>query len=306
MKFKNLDYFLEFTSIYSTLIQEQEVEMALYESDIREILKYYLGIVDFYKKEIENGPPGNLVYQNSKGYDQFLHLYRDQGKLIRRGINQDEPLQRALAQKEFARKALEVLEPNVKLLEKALTGIIPFDPDAILASMTKGYAKLPEEYFFDRTYLECDLHLPGERAARIARHSGWKEEPYEKNHYHDEDKKIRTSRGEWVRSKSETLILEKCYRDEIEVHYEQVQVINDIVIVPDFTFQGADGRLFYWEHVGLLDDYGYAVSNYEKLKRYYYAGLVPGANLILTFERHGSIDMGFIEAIFEHEVIPRL
>ena len=39
---------------------------------------------------------------------------------------------------------------------------------------------------------------------------------------------------------------------------------------------------------------------------YYDAGLVPGVNLILSFERHGSIDMGMIDAIIEHEVIPRL
>ena len=36
------------------------------------------------------------------------------------------------------------------------------------------------------------------------------------------------------------------------------------------------------------------------------SGLLPGENLIVSFERHGSIDMGMIDAIIEHEVIPRL
>ena len=92
----------------------------------------------------------------------------------------------------------------------------------------------------------------------------------------------------------------------IEVHYEQVQFINGIMIAPDFTFEGDNGEPFYWEHVGLLDRPDYARRNYDKLKRYYNAGLVPGDNLILSFEKHGKISIKQIDAIIEYEVVPRL
>ena len=280
--------------------------MALYASEIEEILKYYQGIIDFYKQTLSRSPSGSLVWQNNRGRDQFLHLYRQNSKLIRRGITHNEPLKRALAQKEFALKALEILEPNVATLRSAIEQIVPFDPDEIMRSMTKGYAKLPEEYFFDRDLLSIDLHLDGEREARIGRHGEWGAREYEQSRYYEENKTVETSRGEFVRSKSEALILEQIYDAMIEVHYEQVQFINGIMIAPDFTFEGDDGRPFYWEHVGLLDQPDYARRNYDKLKRYYYAGLVPGDNLILSFEKHGKISVKQIDAIIENEVVPRL
>lgn len=280
--------------------------MALYESELQRILKYYSDIVQLYKQTINKAPQGSLVWQSNRGKDQFLHLYSVNGQRIRHGINGNIPLQRALAQKEFARKALKILEPNVESLRQAIDGIVPFDPNEILESMTKGYARLPEEYFFDRDLLSIDLHLEGEKDARIRRHQGWEDEEFHQSNYHDEYKTIKTSRGEMVRSKSEALILERLYSEKIKVHYEHVRYINDIKIVPDFTFEGRDGRPFFWEHVGMLDNYKYARDNYDKLRRYYHAGIVPGDNLILSFERHGDIDMEMIDAIIRCEVLPRL
>ena len=37
-----------------------------------------------------------------------------------------------------------------------------------------------------------------------------------------------------------------------------------------------------------------------------FAGLVPGDNLILSFEKHGKISIKQIDAIIEYEVVPRL
>ena len=115
-----------------------------------------------------------------------------------------------------------------------------------------------------------------------------------------------TTQGEVVRSKSEALILERIHHFEVAVRYEMVRHIGNIQVAPDFTFEGRDGQLFYWEHVGMLDNSEYARSNYDNLKLYYYAGIVPGDNLILSFEKNGSIDMGAIDAIIEHEVLPRI
>ena len=278
----------------------------LYQDQLQEIMSHYENKIEWFIQRLASAPKGSLICQPNHGQVQFLQLYRENGKRIRRSITHNEPLKRALAQKEFARKALEILEPNVTTLRGAIEHIIPFDPDEILRSMTKGYAKLPEEYFFDRDLLSIDLHLDGEREARIGRHGEWGAREYEQSRYYEENKTVETSRGEFVRSKSEALILEQIYDAMIEVHYEQVQYINGIMIAPDFTFEGDDGRPFYWEHVGLLDQPDYARRNYDKLKRYYNAGLVPGDNLILSFEKHGKISIKQIDAIIEYEVVPRL
>ena len=110
--------------------------------------------------------------------------------------------------------------------------------------MTKAYALLPEEYFFDRDELAIDLHLEGEIQARIDRHIEWGNLEYVRSDFWKESLTMRTSRGLLVRSKSELLIVEMLYRYGIPFRYEQELWINGKDWAPDFTFEGADGRPF--------------------------------------------------------------
>ena len=288
------------------IFQVKEIKMALYEDQLREILNYYKKLIIFYKQEINQAPPGRLYCQNSHGKTQFLHSYEMDQTQIRRGVNRDIPLQKALARKEFARKALPILEQNVRNLEKALKGVRPFDPDEILQSMTKAYALLPEDYFFDRNNLEIDLHLDHEMEARIARHNGYGQEEFHQYDGYPEYRKHRTSLGIYVRSKSEALILEMLKQYGAECHYEHVRYYGAVKIVPDFTFEDAHGRPFYWEHMGMMDDPMYAARNKQKINDYFDAGLILGKDVILTFDRNGSINVELIDTIIQSEIIPRL
>ena len=147
----------------------------LYQDQLQEIMSCYENKIEWFIQRLASAPKGSLICQPNHGQLQFLQLYRENGKRIRRSITHNEPLKRALAQKEFARKALEILEPNVTTLRGAIEHIIPFDPDEILRSMTKGYTKLPEEYFFDRdlhqSLMVCQPPVV-QRAQRIS--TGWK------------------------------------------------------------------------------------------------------------------------------------
>ena len=82
--------------------------------------------------------------------------------------------------------------------------------------------------------------------------------------------------------------------------------MNGILINPDITLEDYNNEELYIEHLGMMDNPSYAIYNYEKLERYYGAGLIPGDNLILTFDRRGTINMGMIEAVIVNEIIPRL
>ena len=136
------------------------------------------------------------------------------------------------------RKAVKLLEQNVNVLKNALNNMVPFDPDEILKTMTKGYEILPEEYFFDRNLININMHLDGEVKARIDRHREWGRQSYEQSDYNLQYKKHTTSRGLKVRSKSEVLICEDCYRwYNLPFRYEQVLVINGMTIWPDFTVE---------------------------------------------------------------------
>ena len=281
--------------------------MSLFRKNLEDLLTYYDNIYKMYSKQLENSPQGGLLWQKNYGKDQFLRAYSHDGVRIREVITKNEELQKALAQKEFARKAVRVLEQNVRVLKNAIDGIKPFDPNEILRSMTKGYAKLPEEFFFDRNQLAIDLKLDDEIKARVDRHREWGARPYRQSTYKEENKRIRTSRGLAVRSKSEALIIESLYRwYDIPHRYEQEQVVNGVLINPDITLEDYAGDEFYIEHLGMMDNPRYARHNFEKLERYYGAGLIPGDNLILTFDRRGTINMGMIEAVIINEILPRL
>ncbi|MGX8774077.1 MAG: hypothetical protein ACSW8G_03355 [Bacillota bacterium] len=287
-------------------VQSKEELGMFFTSKIEEMLSYYDNLTKMYKSMLSNSPPGSLISQKNRDKEQFLRLYSENGRRIRQGINRDEEMIRALARKEFARKSLQVLEPNVQVLQQALADVKPFNPDEILRSMGKGYVSLPEKYFFDRNQLAIDLKMDDEIKARIERHRDWGNRPYEQSDFMTEFKRHTTSRGLKVRSKSEALICECCYKFNLPFRYEQVHLIGDKLIAPDLTFEDYWRDFFFWEHLGMMDNPEYAERNFKKLERYYDAGLVPGDNLILSFDRRGEMDMRIIDDIIRNQVIPRL
>ncbi len=78
-----------------------------------------------------------------------------------------------------------------------------------------------------------------------------------------------TSDGIKVRSKSEVIVYEALISHGLAIEYEKKlfgQITRDSRY-PDFTIR-LKNRLWYWEHVGMLDDYGYRQA-WEKKKIWY-------------------------------------
>lgn len=67
--------------------------------------------------------------------------------------------------------------------------------------------------------------------------------------------------------------------------------------VPDFIVLSARlNREMYWEHFGMISDDGYRAKCISKLDLYFKAGIIPGKNLIITFDdEKGNIDAQEIE-----------
>lgn len=87
----------------------------------------------------------------------------------------------------------------------------------------------------------------------------------------------RTARGEMVRSKSEVIIANILYAQQIDYVYEQPLVGADGRIkYPDFTFEDAEmGLTYYWEHLGLLHQPAYRQRWEDKLAWYAQEGILP-------------------------------
>lgn len=280
--------------------------MSYFDEKMNEILSFYEDLNDLFKMVIDSSPEGKLISQDNHGYTQFMQLINKDGKRIRRGINSNKDMIRALARKEFSEKAYEILTNNLNALKGAADKQIPFDPDQILKSMGKAYRLLPEEYFFDRDKVIVRTGIDDDLLVKVKRHEEWWRKPYKEYWGYPENKDKTTSRKQKVRSISELVIAEQLYKYEIPFHYEEELEKNGKVFAPDFTFEGSDSNLFYLDYFGMMDNAKYARRNFRKLDDYYDAGLIPGDNLIVAFDSKGVMNVGTIEAIIINEIIPRL
>ena len=128
--------------------------------------------------------------------------------------------------------------------------------------------------------------------------SQWALTKYIQSDYKPEEKIHTTSRGLKVRSKSELIICEIFYKYGIEFRYEEVIYINGRRLEPDFIIRRkSDGKIFYWEHCGMMELPKYRKRYYEKRDLYEFCDIVPWDNMIFTYDMDGSIDSEYIEAI---------
>lgn len=117
----------------------------------------------------------------------------------------------------------------------------------------------------------------------------WLYEPYEKSTEHPEGLIIPTDAGILVRSKSEALIANELYDNNIPFHYEQKLSFGGFEMYPDFTIMNpSNNQLMIWEHFGLIDSDSYKGSVKSKLSWYLDANYIPDHNLILTYEAKGA------------------
>lgn len=117
----------------------------------------------------------------------------------------------------------------------------------------------------------------------------WQAEEYEHKPIAENVPKLYTDKGEQVRSKSEVMIANALAANGIPYKYEYPVKITTggytYTAHPDFTVLNKRiRRVFYWEHLGRMDDPSYVSENTNKLIDYQNNGLIPGDNLILTFE----------------------
>ena len=100
-----------------------------------------------------------------------------------------------------------------------------------------------------------------------------------------------TDRGERVRSKSEKILADRFYALGIPYLYEKPVVTSwNKTRVPDFTLLNIrERKTWYWEHFGMMDDKDYVNANISKINEYIKVGIIPGKNLIMTFETKDKV-----------------
>ena len=127
----------------------------------------------------------------------------------------------------------------------------------------------------------------------------WKKESYEKNEAHLENLNIKGTGGKYLRSKSEAMIDKILNNVGVPFRYEEKLVLGDAVFYPDFTIKHPrTGKIYYWEHFGMMDNSEYVNRACQKIKIYCNCGIIPSVNLILTYEtKEHPFDMDSAEQI---------
>lgn len=103
-----------------------------------------------------------------------------------------------------------------------------------------------------------------------------------------------------VKSRIEALIYNALLVSGLEFQYECPLTLSGITFRPDFTIWLPNGRIFYWEHLGLLGKNGYRSEQQVKLKTYYENNITIGIDLILTAD---SIDKSVETQIIDETIL---
>jgi hypothetical protein len=114
----------------------------------------------------------------------------------------------------------------------------------------------------------------------------WLSQSFEANPSFPEEKVFATKRGEFVRSKSEAMIADAYFDMGIPYKYDYpVEVEPGRYRYVDFAVLDVrNGKVFYHEHLGRVDDPDYLRKNMRKIKEYQRIKIFSGKNLMLTLE----------------------
>lgn len=119
----------------------------------------------------------------------------------------------------------------------------------------------------------------------------WDGETYQGKEFYEGTAVIITEKGERVRSKSEKILADYFYRNNIIYKYEKPLFLKGYgTVYPDFTFLSRKtGEEIYWEHEGMMDKSDYAKTAVKKLESYQKNGIYLGERLIATFETEQTL-----------------
>ncbi len=237
--------------------------------------EYSLKLISSYQKEEASLPAGKLYNVTIRGHQR--HYYAEGPGKAKYLSKKDEVLANALQRKIFLRKTTAILQNNVALLSACIAGYIDCDPNVEIKKFEATKNQITT----------CSNQAEGtekEPASRLF--------PEHLIHI--------TPAGEKVRSKSEAIIAGLLYANEIPYCYEKELLLNEKTHYPDFTIaRPRDGKIFYWEHFGMVDDPEYLKAMNKKIEEYRQNGISQWKNLLVSYDAEQSIDMQMIQKIID-------
>ena len=239
------------------------------------------------QKEMEELPDGDLSVLRRGDRRFFYQLFPKIGnrkKVRRKGITNDTQTIMGLVRKRYITKAVQVIDKDIKVLEMAIKHYQPFDEESLMS-----------DYVAKNQGLEVGIYHG------MQSDEAWADDYKRQKDLFKEQLIYTSAKGVPMRSLGEVYISSRLDHYGIPYRYEASIPHPDVSRIPDFTIRRPrDGKIIYWEHMGLTDDESYMQRNDLKFVEYENAGIVPWDNLIVTYNMEsGGYDAKIIEAMIQ-------
>lgn len=236
-------------------------------------------------KEMADLPEGELLCTDTtdgRRYMQRIPATGNRKKEHRYGVKKKPQLLKDLVRKEYVKKALKIIERDIKTLETAVKKYQPVDENSVMETFIAKYPELSDCIY-----------------GGVFDEEKWKKRFSRIENYHPENLKHTALDGTGSRSKNEIYIASRLDHHGLTYRWDTPTGIPGLYRVPDFTIKRKrDGKIIYWEHMGMMYDLESRIDNKHKLEEYEKAGIVPWDNLILTYDtRNGGLRANLIEAM---------
>ncbi len=241
---------------------------------VRDAVKALLVDLNDLKQEcvgqMENFPEGHLRTVLNNGIFRYFHI-TEKGDSIGAYIpKKDVAIAQGLAQKDYCRKLLEVLNRLTFASENFLKTLSLEELEAYLQNLHPARKQLLEPL-----WLDDDVFV-----------QQWSSADFRPLDFAADAPEFFSPAGVRVRSKSEVMIASTLERLLIPYRYEQPVKLKGLGVVhPDFIcLKKSSRREIIWEHFGRMDDPDYAEKATRKIHCYEKSGFYPGENFLFTME----------------------
>ncbi len=231
------------------------------------------GIIERAEKELSMAPDGWLRVSRDVNKIRYYHCTDDKNGVYIHKVNTELPKQ--LAQKKYNMTVMKKAQKREKDIKKLLRDYSDDEIEEIYKSLHK-----------ERQALVMPVEPTWEQLVEQ-----WYSVEYQGKEFREGAAIILTEKGERVRSKSEKILADYFYRNNILYQYEKPLKLKGYGIVyPDFTLLSRKTRKeMYWEHEGMMDQPEYARAAVAKIDSYQKNGIYIGENLIVTFETEKNV-----------------
>jgi len=247
-----------------------------------------------FRETLATLPKGRLSAKRVKGRIYYYHIDEETRKQTYIPKS-NRSLVYQLKEKRWYKKAIRIMERNLKAQEEILRNYRAYDVKSLQEILPDSYR---DEFLEEYQNRVCqNLHK-------------WAEETYRKNPYHEDELIHTTSFGLKVHSKGELIIAELLHALGIPFRYDAALKVQDKYgnvkyRYVDFLIKLPTGEYIVWEHMGLFAKEDYRRDQFEKLTEYFYKGIFMPNNLIITMDGpKGEFDNAAVERIIKGQILP--